>query len=263
MKEWDINTEWQDLLKEESKEAGKRINKKEAAVFRKIKNTVPSGVGDKLESAFAAGFELVFKKGVPLIECTYDRKKFVRKYRVNSRVFEMENSRENLERFTKQARKRGSINRLISGAEGIVLGVLGIGIPDIPVFIGVLLKNVYEIAMSFGFSYEGNREKLFILDLIRTALCSPGDFERYNNEINSSIDDGQLQECSDEELKARIKETASVLADRLLYLKFIQGIPVAGALGGISDLTCVHSVTEYALLKYRRRFIILRMAGNR
>lgn len=263
MKDWDLNTEWQELLSEESRAAEKKINKKEADVFRRIKSSVPAGVGDKLESAFAAGFELVFKKGIPVIERTYDRKKFVRKYRVNSRIYEIENSRENLERFTKQARRRGSINRIISGAEGIVLGVLGIGIPDIPVFIGVLLKNIYEISMSFGFSYEGNREKLFILNLIRTALCSPGDFESYNNEINSSIDKGHIQDCSDEELELQIKETASVLSDRLLYMKFIQGIPVAGALGGISDLACVNSVTEYALLKYRRRFLIQRMAGSR
>ena len=263
MKQWDLNEEWESLLKKEKKTEIRRINKKEADLFKRFKDAVPKNISGKLESAFAGGFELVFGKGVSVIEHTYDRKKFDRKYRVNSCIYEIENSRENFHQFTRQARKRSNINRIISGVEGIGFGVLGIGIPDIPVFIGVLLKNIYEIAMSFGFSYEDNREKLFILNIIRTALCSPSDFKRCNDELNSAIDNDGLKDCNDDELKAQIRETALVLSEELLYLKFIQGIPVAGVLGGISDFKCVNSVTEYALLKYRRRFLNQRMAGNR
>lgn len=39
---------------------------------------------------------------------------------------------------------------MISGVEGVGLGLLGIGLPDIPLFTAVILKSVYEIALSYG-----------------------------------------------------------------------------------------------------------------
>ena len=42
------------------------------------------------------------------------------------------------------------------------MGVLGIGLPDIPVFTGMILKNIYETALQYGYSYESREEKYFI-----------------------------------------------------------------------------------------------------
>lgn len=45
----------------------------------------------------------------------------------------------------------------------------------------------------------------------------------------------------------------------MLYLKFIQGIPVVGVAGGISDVIYQKKITDYAVLKYKRRFLIKHM----
>ena len=50
------------------------------------------------------------------------------------------------------------------------MGVLGIGLPDIPVFTGMILKNIYETALHYGYSYESREEKYFILLLIQGAI---------------------------------------------------------------------------------------------
>lgn len=50
------------------------------------------------------------------------------------------------------------------------MGFLGMGLPDIPVFLGVLLRSIYEIALSFGFSYDTEEEqkvRLWFLKKIR------------------------------------------------------------------------------------------------
>ena len=41
----------------------------------------------------------------------------------------------------------------------------------------------------------------------------------------------------------------------MLYLKFVQGIPLIGVAGGISDAVYQKKITDYAMLKYKRRFL--------
>ena len=48
--------------------------------------------------------------------------------------------------------------------EGAGLVFLGLGLPDIPLFIPMLL-NLYETALSYGFDYE-KEEKRYLLMLI-------------------------------------------------------------------------------------------------
>ena len=59
--------------------------------------------------------------------------------------------------------------------------------------------------------------------------------------------------------KEQILRTSDVLAEGLLYMKFIQGIPVAGIVGGLADTVYLKKVTDYAQLKYRRRFLLGRI----
>ena len=39
---------------------------------------------------------------------------------------------------------------------------------------------------------------------------------------------------------------------------FLQGIPVAGAVGGAYDAVCLRRVQRYAVIKYQRRFLLAR-----
>lgn len=50
-----------------------------------------------------------------------------------------------------------------------------------------------------------------------------------------------------------------MLSKELLYLKFVQGIPVVGVIGGVSDVVYQKKITDYALLKYKKRFLIKHM----
>ena len=42
-------------------------------------------------------------------------------------------------------------------------------------------------------------------------------------------------------------------------MKFLQGIPVVGAVGGIYDEVYMKRITEYANLKYKKRFLMKKM----
>ena len=43
-------------------------------------------------------------------------------------------------------------------AEGVGLGVLGIGLPDIPIFLAGLLRGIYQIALSYGVDVREKHE---------------------------------------------------------------------------------------------------------
>ena len=79
-----------------------------------------------------------------------------------------------------------------------------------------------------------------------------GIWELKSYRINSFIEDGEFTEnLSRDEL---IKRAAGGLSKELLYMKFLQGVPVVGAVGGVYDAVYMQRITKYAELKYRRRF---------
>ena len=145
------------------------------------------------------------------------------------------------------------MNLLISGASGVGMGVLGIGLPDIPLFTGMVLKGIYEIALSYGYSYESEQERFFILTLIQGALSYGDELIEINQRLNDYMRTGSLPECYNR--VQQIKETAGTLSKELLYMKFLQGIPIVGAVGGFYDAIYMRQIVEYANLKYQYRFL--------
>lgn len=126
------------------------------------------------------------------------------------------------------------------------------GIPDIPVFLGVLLKSIYEIALSYGFSYDTEEERIFILKLIEAALSHEEELAGRNTELNLWIQGGRTFDISRSDQERR---TSDALSRELLYLKFVQGVPVLGVVGGVSDMVYQKKISDYAALKYKRRFL--------
>ena len=53
-----------------------------------------------------------------------------------------------------------------------------------------------------------------------------------------------------------MQQTAHSLSQAMLYWKFVQGIPILGMAGGISDALCLERVQRYAGLNYHRRFLL-------
>lgn len=138
--------------------------------------------------------------------------------------------------------------------EGVGLGILGIGLPDIPLFTGMILKSIYETALHYGFPYDTEEEKYFILLLIQAALSYGEELEAINDRADRFIMEQTLPHGYDS--REQIKETSAVLSGELLYMKFLQGIPVAGVIGGAYDSVYLKRILDYAKLKYRKRFLM-------
>lgn len=161
--------------------------------------------------------------------------------------------------FSRQAAGSGAGNTLASAAAGVGMGLLGIGIPDIPLLTGMMLRSIYETALHYGFSYDTEEEKRFILLLIQGAMTHGEKLERVNDELNFFMEHGCFSQ--EERMEEMIRHTAAILSDELLYMKFLQGIPIAGVIGGAGDAVYMNRISEYARLKYHRRFCLERQKG--
>ncbi|MBS5430477.1 MAG: EcsC family protein [Lachnospiraceae bacterium] len=247
--------EWTALEKKEARYLMRRREEKtSSALQQKLEEKIPEKLEETLNTAFIKAFDLVFEKGTGLIEKTYNKGQQKTDYHVREYAAGLKESRKTVKAFGRQSQGTRMKNLMISGVEGVGLGLLGIGLPDIPLFTAVILKSVYEIALSYGFEYESEKEQWFILKMIETALKKGEELERNNSLLNAWIDQNGIGETV-KGRKEQSKETAAALAEALLYMKFLQGIPVVGVAGGAADTVYLKKITDYAELKYKRRFL--------
>lgn len=245
--------EWKRLIAREEQFLSRKPPNAAAILNQRLEKHIPEKLQATLDIAFYKAFQLIFTKGTGIIEKTYDREKRSADYKIKSYAADIRGNRSSLSAFRKKSGVIQAANLAASAVEGIGLGVLGIGLPDIPLFTGMILKSMYEIAVNYGFSYDTEEEQIFLLQVIETAV-SKGEAQRQKDaELNRRCQEEGLPAADRQE---QIQKTARALSDELLYMKFLQGIPVVGAVGGLSDVQCLQTVTAYANLKYQRRFLL-------
>lgn len=248
-----LDKEWNDLLKKEQAYLLKAVQKKESALNQLLEGKVPEKLQTTLDRAFEKAFTLIFEKGSPMIEKTYRKEELKKRYQINQYSEQIYGDRKRLKAFSKNVTASGAKNLCVSSVEGVGLGILGIGIPDIPLFTGIMLKSIYETALHYGYSYETEEEKYFILEIICGAFAEGGEIKQSDQALNAFLEEHKLPEgyCPEKQ----IHKAAVILSKKLLYMKFLQGIPVVGAIGGAYDSIYLQMVLKYAKLKYYRRFL--------
>lgn len=247
-----VEREWKRLQKAEQSFLKRNMPVRQAGWQEKLARFVPKKLEDTLNEAFFKAFEMIFDKGTGVIEKTCQKEKKEQNYKINEYAAEVRNNRRTLRAFGREANASRNVNMAVSAVEGVGMGLLGMGMPDIPLFLGVLLKSIYEIALSYGFSYDTEEEQIFILKLIETALSHDKELAERNMELNLWIQGNRSFATARRE---QIRHTADVLSGELLYLKFVQGMPVVGVFGGVSDMVYQKKISDFAALKYRRRFL--------
>lgn len=245
--------EWNKMIRAEEDFLIKGCQKKDTKLNLFLADKVPEKLQDTLDAAFAKAFETIFEKGTGIIEKTYNKDELEHQYQVNAYAASIKENKKTLRKFGKQTNAANAKNLLLTSVEGVGMGALGVGLPDIPVFVGVLLKSVYEVALNYGYAYDTPEEKYFILKLIETALSHDTALTYGNAQLNAYIEKPALP--ADYDLDTQIRDTSATMSKELLYLKFLQGIPLVGAVGGAYNTVYLQKVLTYAKLKYQRRFL--------
>ena len=137
------------------------------------------------------------------------------------------------------------------------------------IFVAEVASTVNELLLSHYMLEHSNskEEKLFILKLIDTALKSGDELRKKDADMNKLIRRYYKEEFAEEEqqtdsfvvelqIRRQIDASAEALSHELLYGKFLQGSTFIGVIGGTADFTCLKRITDYATLKYKRRFLL-------
>lgn len=249
-----LEKEWERVIRQEERFCKKWEKRKDSFLNRQLKEKVPEKLQDTLTTAFSKAFGLVFDKGTAVIERTYDRNRREQDFQINQYAAQVRADRKSLRTFGKQADRAGARNVAVSAVSGTGLGILGIGIPDIPLFIGMVFKALYECALSFGYPYDAEEERYFLLLMIQGGVACGEEQREADRRAEAYLTERRLPEGYDR--KGEVDRTAALLSRELLYLKFLQGIPIVGAAGGICDAVYLRRILEYANLKYRKRFLM-------
>ena len=244
--------------KQEKKLQKAFVNAKNPAWKTHLGDKIPQKVYAGLESTFCKAFSLVFQQGRGLIEKSYNKENLKQDHSIRDYAVQLKGGRKELKALHKSARRSDSLNLVVTTAEGLALGVLGIGVPDILLFISTLLKGVYETALHYGFDYEKPEEQYVILNMMSASLITGQERIEWDEMIDALLMEAP-QAVAQPVLEEQIRETASVFAMDMLLLKFIQSLPVVGILGGVANPIYYNRVLKYVQLKYRKRYLIKQM----
>lgn len=250
-----LNREFAALQRQESRLMRAATRAKPAGWKTMLEQKVPAKVYTGLNSAFCKGFSLVFQHGRKLIELTYKKEKLQQKHTAQNDSFQEQGQRKNIRTLHKNARGSNSLNVAVTTLEGIGLGALGIGMPDIVLFLTTVLRGVYETSLHYGFAYDTRFEQMLILKMMAASLSSGEEWFHRNKEVNDWILAGP-REITEEDFQAQIQATAAVFAVDMLLLKFIQGLPVVGVLGGAANPLYYNKIMGYIQLKYKKRYLL-------
>lgn len=232
------------------------VSQNVAPLSDKIEDKIPPKLKRMLEEAFYKSFQLVFEKGSKYIEMTYSKDKLQLKYDLNNYAVDRKLIKKHLNNMDRPAGISNITNSAISFVEGSALGLLGVGLADIPLFLSVVMKTVYEAALSYGYAYESDQEKYYVLHLICGAMTKEEKQKEYGSKVDllgEELDNGTVPEIS---LEDQIKQTSDILSDSLLTAKFIQGLPIVGVVGGIVNYSITSKIGKYAAMKYKKRYLL-------
>ena len=223
-----LQKEWEKLEVQEQRFLQKRSEKRESILNQKLEEKIPPKLQKTLDTAFAKAFALIFEKGTGVIEKTYQRTKLEQDYQVRQYMADVKQNSKSLRSFSKKARDTGTKNLLLSGVSGIGMGVLGIGLPDIPLFAASLLRSLGQIARGYGYITSTRKERRIMLLVLDAALTGGMEYPALSDRLDQALSGTELTGLSEQELADRV---AGKLAEELLAAKFLQGIPLAGAVG--------------------------------
>lgn len=250
-----------------------RIQRREERLFRtragppgadlleRVEEKIPEPLSDTLDRAFYAAFQLLFRKGTGLLKRTIPEERLETERRVREELLQKRPDAKNVRAFHKSAALSGAAATAAATAEGLALGLLGMGLPDIPILLSILLRAVYQTAVRYGFPCDTPEEQYYILLLLSAALAKGEEGRGYSGRADAygrAVDHGERPAF---DLEDQMRETAKALSGAMLTAKFIQGAPVVGVIGGASNFSASRRVTEAANLKYQKRFLEKKRRG--
>ena len=162
-----------------------------------------------------------------------------------------------LEARETKIRERIKFYRSTAAAEGAATGFGGIlwGFADLPLWLAIKMKMLFELAAHYGFDTQDYRERVFILHVFQLAFSS----QEHRNKVYHIIDrwDDYKHQLPEDTNKLDWRAYWEEYRDHLDLAKLLQLIPGVGAgVGAIVNYRLTTRLGTYAMNAYRMRLHI-------
>lgn len=235
---------WKQALSKGAQPAREKLNEK-----------IPEKLEDTLNTAFVAAFKMVFQEGKTLIKKTYDDDVLKKEYVEKRMSAQTKGDRSLIQRLRKPGEKRYLKSLGVATTEGVGLGLLGIGLPDIPILIGNMIRTCSVSAQSHGLDADRVDEQVYMLRLIRLAAMPMEERKDCNSALDAlgnAIDAGRNAQL---DLQSEMQETADRLSMTMLFSRFVMGLPIVGVAGGLYNPMIISQLHRLAEVKYESRLL--------
>ncbi len=256
-----INYELRDCQKKEEKLLfadpmwKKAVSKTTGSVRAKVEEKIPEKLEETLNAAFTTAFKMVFQEGKALIKKTYDKEKLKNEY-VEKRVeVQTKGDRSLLKRLRQPSEKRYVKSLGVATTEGVGLGLLGIGLPDIPILIGNMIRTCTVSAQAHGLDTDRLDEQVYMLRLIRLLAMPVEERGEENTRLDVLGEDIDAGAAKSFDLEAEMQTTSERLAMTMLFSRFVMGLPIVGVAGGLYNPVIVSQLHQLAEIKYEKRLL--------
>jgi len=256
-----LDMEWKRLAEKEEQKLSKiekKAEKENSIKFNQLKKDMEEKIPEKLISTLNEGFhkafKLIFSKGIGVIEKTFKENELSLEFAVNDFRVEQRPDSKSLKQLEKGIKKGHRINMCTTVVEGVGLGAIGVGLPDIPLFLGMFLKGIYETAVGYGYNYKEEKEQILILKMITAALSSDNKKREADKDVEKWLNQMHVESVPTN-IEEEIQYASKALSEAMLLSKFVQGFFIVGMLGGIANPYIYKKVMKYVSIKYKKRYI--------
>lgn len=220
-----------------------------------LEEKIPDKLEETLRKAFISAFKMVYRSGKTIIDRTYDAEALSSEYENKREGIRNIGNRSVLKKMRRTGGKRGLKAMGMATAEGVGLGLLGIGIPDVPILIGNLVRLCTMSAKSHGIHVDSKEEQLFMLLLIELVALPTSERGCVDRRLNLLAEDIAKGHTIVEDLESQMTETAEALATAMLFSHFVMGLPIVGVAGGLYNTVIVSQLHQLAEIKYEKRML--------
>lgn len=263
LKEKELNILLKEELKFIKKKPSQFLKKEKDFLNSFIEYKTPEKIQITTEAVFQSAFEFIFEEGIDIIEKTYSKYKLQNEYENNKKEFNLKRNEKALKKFDKSVKTSNNISAFLTGVKSTALGTLGVGLPDIPIFVAEIIRVVYSTALKYGYSYENENEKIFILSIIAFALCETSQKQKYSGICDNIAECIETEKNISISLKDMEYETSQILSKTVCGTKLIQGVMIAGILSSAGNISIINNVSKSAYLKYKKRFIMYKLVSKK
>ena len=180
--------EWARQLREENRWRRKALHRQPGELQARIAEKVPETVRDTLTAAFGAAFSAALA-GEPLLRRTASPKAEARRL---ARAEEQLRTPERFSSVRGTGRSAVFSAAAASAVRGSGLGLLGIGLPDIPLFAASLLRSLGQIARGYGYITSTRKERRIMLLVLDAALAGGMEYPALSDQLDQALSGTEL-----------------------------------------------------------------------